>query len=439
MAHQIHSVEPGGIADQCGLRPGDTLLAINGEAVVDQIDYQYLTASEALVLTVATKDGVSEIELEKDAEEPLGITLDSTLMSRPRICANRCVFCFIDQMPPGLRKTLYVKDDDWRLSLMMGNYITLTNLSDKEFDRLIARKASPLYISIHATDGAVRARMMGNKRAATIMDQLARLRDAGICFHGQIVLCPGLNDGPVLDETLSRLASMHPAALSVALVPVGLTCHRDGQCALTPYDSASATRLLGQVTRWQKRLLETLGTRFVFPADEFFCLSGSPLPEAFEYEGFPQIENGVGMLRGFADEFISAREHADASETKPRRVLIATGTSAAPFLRELIEKHPVQGITADVMAVENRFFGSAVTVAGLLVGGDLRGALSGVRGLYDEVLISQAMLRHEGERFLDDEDRLSLQHAIGVPVHAVDCDGAAFLYALQGDLYGPED
>lgn len=439
MAHQIHSVEPGGIADQLGLRPGDTLLSINGEAVLDQIDYQFLTASETLVLTIGTKDGVSEIELEKDADEPLGITLDSTLMSRPRICANRCVFCFIDQMPPGLRNTLYVKDDDWRLSLMMGNYITLTNLSDRELNRLIARKASPLYISIHATDGAVRARMMGNRRASDIMDQLARLRDAGICFHGQIVLCPGLNDGPVLDETLRRLSSMHPAALSVALVPVGLTCHRDGLCSLRPYDRACAASLLDQAIRWQQRLLGTLGTRFVFPADEFYCLSGYPLPEDFEYESYPQIENGVGMLRSFSNEFISAHKHADASETKPRRILIATGTSAAPFLHGLIDKHPIGGVEADVLAVENHFFGSSVTVAGLLVGGDLRGALAGIQGLYDEVLISQAMLRHEGERFLDDDTRLSLQHAVGVPVHAVACDGAAFMYALQGDLYRPED
>ncbi len=436
MAHRITEVDPDGIAAECGIKPGNVLLSINGEAVLDQIDYQFLTAGERLVLEVQDDTGIIEVHLEKDEGEPLGLTLDSTLVSRPRACANHCVFCFIDQMPTGLRRTLYVKDDDWRLSLMMGNYITLTNLSEREFDRIIARRASPLYISVHATDGAVRARMMGNRRAAGLLPQLHRLRDAGIAFHCQIVLCPGMNDGAVLDDTLETLAALHPAARSAALVPVGLTRHRDGLAALSPYTRQTAASLLDQAHAWQTRFMERLGTRFVFAADELYSLSGYPVPDDGAYEAYAQIENGVGLLRSFEKEYASAYRFMDPAETKPRRVVIATGVSAAPFLSALIERNPVPGVTITVFPVKNAFFGESVTVAGLLTGQDLLTALAGVQA--DEVLISGAMLRQEGDLFLDNLSPDAVEQAIGVPVHAVPCDGAAFLYALQGELYDHE-
>lgn len=433
MAHEIVSVEAGSIASQLGLVPGDTLLSVNGEPVLDQIDYQYLTAREALTLEVGTARGIVEYQLEKDAEEPLGIIFASTLMSKPRTCANHCVFCFIDQMPPGLRDTLYVKDDDWRLSLMMGNYITLTNLSEKEFERIIARKASPLFISVHATDSAVRARIMGNPRATKLIEQLHRLQDAGISFHCQIVLCPGINDGAILDDTLATLATFYPAARSAALVPVGLTCHREGLANLTPYNRRSAGELLAQAAKWQKRFLKETGTRFVFPADEFYCLADAPLPPDEAYEGYPQIENGVGLLRNFEKEFSSAYAYMDPEETRPRRVVIATGTSVTPFLRTLLAKNPMPGVDITVIPVPNHFFGTTVTVAGLLTGGDLRTALEGIDT--DEILIAEAMLRHEGSLFLDDTSRDALEAALGIPVHVAGSDGAEFCYALQGELY----
>lgn len=438
MAHRIAEVEPGSIAEQCGLKPGDILRTINGEPVLDQIDYQFLSVAETLLLEVETTDGVfEEIELEKDENEPLGIVFESSLMSKPRVCANRCVFCFVDQMPDGMRDTLYVKDDDWRLSLMMGNYITLTNLSDREFDRIVARKASPLFISVHATDGEVRARMMKNPKAAGIMNQLTRLADTGISFHCQIVLCPGYNDGKVLDNTIETLSSMFPAARSMAVVPVGLTRYREGLDVVSPYTKETAIPVIEQIERWQEKLLSRIGTRFVFPSDEFYSLSGKQLPADETYEGYPQIENGVGLLRGFVNEFSIAYRHADMEEAKPRKVLIATGTSMADFLQKLIEDHPIPGVQVTVLPVKNHFFGTTVTVAGLLTATDLLPALKNAQA--DEVLISQAMLRHEGELFLDDVSLTALSSSLSLPVHAVDCDGAEFFYALLGEHYKTED
>ncbi len=432
VGHRITQVAPNGIAAECGIQAGDVLLSINGEAVLDQIDYQFLTASKELVLEVQDKQGIVEIQLEKDEDEPLGLVFESTMITHPRSCANRCVFCFIDQMPPGLRDTLYVKDDDWRLSLLMGNYITLTNLGRKEFERIIARRASPLYISVHATNGAVRARMMGNSRASELLQQLGKLQDAGIAFHCQIVLCPGMNDGAVLDETLDTLSSLYPAARTAALVPVGLSRYRDGLPTLQPYDRNTARRLLDQAHGWQHKLLEKLGTRFLFPADEFYCLSGYPLPGDQAYEEYAQIENGVGLLRSFEKEYRTAYGEMVPEDTKPRRVLIATGVSAAPFFETLVSQFPIKGVSVVICGIVNRFFGETVTVAGLLTGQDFLFGISG-RDKVDEVLISRASLRQEGDLFLDGMSLDALAERIGTPVHAVSCDGAAFLYALQGD------
>ncbi|MDR0929558.1 MAG: DUF512 domain-containing protein [Oscillospiraceae bacterium] len=431
MAHRIAQVLEGGVAARAGICPGDVLLSVNGEAVLDQVDYQFLTARPRLTLALQGADGQPRtLNLRKGAEEPLGLTFEDTLMSRPRTCANHCAFCFIDQMPPGLRRSLYVKDDDWRLSLMMGNYITLTNVPEAEFARIIARRASPLYISVHATNPAVRAKLMGNPRAADLLERLKRLRDAGLSFHCQIVLCPGLNDGVVLDETLETLSGLAPAAKSAALVPVGLTRFREGLTALAPYTMETARAVMAQAAAWQAKLLPKLHTRFVFPADEFYCLSGAPLPPEEAYEGYPQLENGVGLLSSFAAEFKAAYALHDDADTLPRRVLIATGVSAAPFLRELLASHPLPGVDIRVLAVENRFFGTTVTVAGLLTGQDVLAALQNEQA--DEVLISRAMLRHEGDLFLDDMPLETLAQGINMPVRPVECDGAAFLDALQG-------
>lgn len=433
MAHKIAQVLPGSIAQQCGLKPGDRLISINGTPVLDQIDYQALTAQEAITLAIDTGDGIDEIQLQKDEGEPLGIVFESTLMSRPRVCANDCVFCFIEQMPSGMRNTLYVKDDDWRLSLMMGNFITLTNVSETEFDRIIQRHASPLYISVHATDGEVRAQLMGNPKARGIMAQLHRLADAGIAFHCQVVLCPGLNDGAVLDRTIGDLADLYPAARSVALVPVGLTAYRQNLFPLEGYTAQTARTVLAQAEGWQRQLLDRIGTRFVFAADEFYCLGGQEIPEDAAYEGYPQIENGVGLLRSFDVEFQTARRFAGTEDAIPRSVVIATGVSAAPFLRSLVEQAALPGVSVRVLPVDNNFFGWTVTVAGLLTGHDLLAALQGVEA--DEILISQAMLRQEDALFLDGLSLGEVEEALRTQVHPVACDGAAFYGALEGEQY----
>ncbi|MBR6185646.1 MAG: DUF512 domain-containing protein, partial [Clostridia bacterium] len=284
MPHVIERVTPHGVAYRRGIRAGDSLIAINGEPILDEIDYQALTNRQKLDLLIRHPDGREEtIRIIKAREAKLGLQLADTLACRPYACKNKCVFCFIDQMPPGMRETLYVKDDDWRLSLMMGNYITLTNVDDKEFGRILRRRASPLYISIHATDPDVRVKMMKNPNARFIMDRLHALRDAGLRFHCQIVLCPGYNDGEVLKDTLTTLSGLYPAAQSAALVPVGLTKFREGLAPLQPFTRETARAVMDIARDFQTRLLSSIGTRFVFPADEMVLIAGEELPKEEEY------------------------------------------------------------------------------------------------------------------------------------------------------------
>ena len=464
MSLKVAEVMPGGIADQCGIRPGDRLKRINGEEVLDQIDYQFLSAKEKLLIEVGNQEGLYELYLEKDEMEPLGLTFLSSLGVKPYACANHCVFCFIGQMPPGMRPSLYVRDDDWRLSLMMGNYITLSNLSEKEFQRIAGRRATPLHISVHTTDGATRAKMMGNPKAGPILEQLKRLKSNGICFHCQIVLCPGVNDGTILDRTLEDLASLFPAALSIALVPVGLTRYREGLTPIKAYTKRSATELLEKTHQWQREFLQKWDTRLVFASDEFYGLAEAPIPPADAYEQYPQIENGVGLLRRFFEEYSLAYQGLDAGETGmgnggtllsfqekrkkqreaslgegarvPRRVVVATGVLAAPYLTRLLLEKPVDGVSVDILPVANRFFGETVTVAGLVTGRDLLGALQSVQA--DEILIPDCMVRHEGYVFLDDMPLSALESGLSVPIRVVDMDGAAFLEALQGEQFASD-
>lgn len=436
MAHEVTAVEAGSIADQCGIKPGDRLLAINSIPVIDLIDYHFLCAQEELLLEIQKKDYIMELQLKKDEWEPLGLSFTSTMATKPNACANHCIFCFINQLPRGMRSPLYIKDDDWRLSLMMGNYITLTNVSVTEMDRIIARHASPLHISIHATNGTIRSHMMGNPCANNIMARLTQLKNAGISFHCQVVLCPGYNDGEVLHDTIKDLAALYPAAQSVALVPVGLTAHREGLPKLAPYTKELATQLLALAHQWQEHFLTSLGTRFLFPADEFYCLSNTPIPPEITYENYPQIENGVGLLRKFEEEYTFAHQQIVASETIARRVLVATGVSVAPFLTRLLQEKPVLGVSVTIKAIPNRFFGESVTVAGLLTGQDIQYALHDE--VADEILLPTAMLRPEDDVFLDDMKLTALQQMLKAPIHAVEVDGAAFLYALQGELYQKE-
>lgn len=432
MSQRIVSVFPGSLAARHGIKEGETLISINRTPVLDLVDYQFLTARASLDMLIQDEQGAERIvHIRKRTEDPLGITLESSLMSCPKTCANHCMFCFIEQMPPGMRPSLYVRDDDWRLSLMAGNFVTLTNLPSKEMERMIERKASPLYISVHTTNGELRKRMLSHVHADRIMEHLRRFADNGMSFHCQIVLCPGINDGEELDRSLSDLASLAPHALTCALVPVGLTKYREHLAPLRPYTKEEAAQVIHQAEAFQQIMLQKHGTRFVFPSDEFYQISGLPLPDVDSYEDFPQFENGVGLLARLKDEFETAlRLDPDNGSAVPRRVIMATGTSVAPFMQELVSSHPVSGVQITVKPIVNRFFGETVTVSGLITGQDLVAQLRGEEA--DEILITQCMLREGEDIFLDDMTLEQAQSALGIRITPVPDDGAELLYALRG-------
>jgi putative radical SAM enzyme (TIGR03279 family) len=396
----ISDVLPGSPAERAGLQRGDVLVSIDGEPVIDMIDYEHLTASEHLTLEILKTSGETErIALEKDDYEPLGLSFATSLMDKMRTGKNHCVFCFIDQMAKGGRSSLHVKDDDWRMSFVMGNYVTLTNLDERELDRVIRRRVSPLYVSLHASDPEVRRAMMKNPHAGEIMPQLKKLSDAGLQFHLQIVLCPGLNDGDILRRSIDDMLSLYPGAQSLAVVPVGLTKFRDGLSPLQSFTPEEAGALIDEIEARQKELLKKLGTRFVFLADEWYTLCGRALPEYDDYEGFPQIENGVGLLRLFEGEMLYALEEKEPLK-KPRRFLAAGGTSAHDFFAQSYRQLMPYGVTIDTRAIKNRFFGESVTVGGLITGGDLVEQLMGA-DFGRALLIPRAMLKADEEIFLD--------------------------------------
>ena len=432
MSQRIVSVAPGSLAARSGMKEGETLLSISGTPVLDLVDYQFLTARPSLELLLEDADGAQRtIRIRKRVEEPLGLTLESSLMSCPKTCANHCMFCFIEQMPPGMRPSLYVRDDDWRLSLMAGNFVTLTNLPPRELERMIERRASPLYISVHTTNGELRKRMLSHIHADRIMEHLTRFAENGMSFHCQVVLCPGVNDGPELDRTLDDLSSLAPHALTVALVPVGLTRYREHLYPLRPYTRGEAEQVIRQAEAFQARMLEKAGTRFVFPSDEFYQIAGHPLPDADSYEDFPQFENGVGLLARLRDEFETALRLDPDTPGAPRRVIMATGTSVAPFMEELIASHPIDGVQVRVQPILNRFFGETVTVSGLITGQDLVAQLRGAAA--DEILITESMLREGEDVVLDDMTLAQAQEALGVRITPVPDDGADLLDALRGN------
>lgn len=428
MEHVIDDVRPGSVAARHGIRAGDLLISLNGEEIIDDIDYQVLSTRARVDVRFRHEGEEKLVQLLKAKGTPLGLTINSISL-KPRVCRNKCVFCFIDQMPKGMRETLYVKDDDWRMSLMMGNYITLTNVNDEEFARMIRRKPSPLFISVHTTDPELRKRMLKNPLADRIMERLRKLKEIGIHFHVQIVLCPGWNDGDALERTLNDLSDLMPSAVSAALVPVGLTKYRDGLEKLRPYTKEEARAIIAQAERWQEKLLEEHGTRFVFPSDEMYCIAGLPYPEDDCYEGYPQIENGVGLLRQFENALKDAAE-MNTEEAVPRKVLIGCGTSIAPVMERWVRDYGPKGAEIRVKPVLNRFFGETVTVTGLLTGQDLKEQLQDEEA--DEILICQDTLRDEKDKFLDDMTLEELNAALGGRLTIVPNRGQALFRAMLG-------
>ena len=432
MPHSIISVDRASPAARAGIRAGDRLTHLNGTPVLDFLDYESLSADERVTVRVLREGEALEFRVRKDEYAPLGLNFASPMMSGTRMCCNHCMFCFVDQLPPHVRPTMRVKDDDWRTSLMMGSYVTLTNVAGRELERIIRLHASPLYISVHAIDPDLRSRLLGTPRGAWLPDQLTRLSEGGITFHTQAVLCPGLNDGEALNETIEWLSKLE-GALSLALVPVGLTNFRDGLADLRKYTREEAGAVIDLAERWREKLLEERGTRFVFPSDEFYLAAGRPVPPDEAYEDYGQIDDGVGMLRLLETEYDDAwRELPEdarrASDGAKTRFISACGVSAAAFLRDLFARHPIRGAEIEVRAIQNTFFGSNVTVSGLITAGDLVGQLRGAE--CDCVLITGCMLQEHGDRFLDDVTLTEAVERLGKPIVPVGRRGGELLEAI---------
>ena len=438
----IRSVEPRSPAHRAGIRVGETLTHINGHPILDVLDYKFYSYDPRLELVLKETDGSQRtLRVTKSEGEDLGLEFETYLMDRARSCANNCIFCFVDQMPPGMRPSLYFKDDDARLSFLMGNYLTLTNLSKREVERICDLRISPINISVHTTDPQLRVEMLKNKRAGEVLELMERFAQHHITMNCQIVSCPGINDGPALDKTLRDLAGLYPAVNSVSVVPVGVTKFRDGLYPLKTYTQDTAAALIDQVEAFAGAHLTEKGTRLVWCSDEFYLLAGRELPPEDYFEEFTQLDNGVGMLTLLTQEFRRALGLMERSEMAGATPFsIATGVSAAPFLEKLVAlaKDKCGSIQGKVYPIQNRFFGETITVAGLVTGGDLIDQLRG-KELGQRLLIPAHMLR-AGERvFLDDVSLDDVERELGVPVTAVEQDGYELLDAMCGLALPPED
>ena len=434
--HKIRTVLPGSIAEELELEPGDVLLAVNDHEIEDVFDYHYYTNEEYLTVLVRKPDGEEwELEIEKEFEEDLGIEFESSLMDDYRSCRNHCIFCFIDQMPPGMRETLYFKDDDSRLSFLQGNYVTLTNMSDHDIDRIIHYHLGPINISFQTTNPDLRCKMLHNRFAGDVFPKIRRLADAGIELNGQIVLCRDINDGAELERSISDMTSYLPALRSVSVVPVGLSKYREGLYPLKPFDAQSAGEVIDLIESWQKKIYPQYGVHFVHASDEWYLLAGRPLPEKDRYDGYLQLENGVGMLRLLKEEVEETlAEVKPDGETPKRRVSIATGRLAGPFLKELGKQIETvyQNVTLQIFEIRNDFFGESITVSGLITGQDLIAQLKD-QDLGDELLLPTNMIR-SGERvFLDDLTIEDAEEALGIPIRIVESGGRDLVCAVTGE------
>ena len=431
MSTVIASVDRPSAAHRAGVRPGEKLIAIGGHRVVDVLDYRFFGYDADPELVLESPEGVRRtVRVRKPEGEDLGLNFDTYLMDEPMPCSNHCLFCFVDQMAPGCRDTLYFKDDDARLSFLMGNYITLTNLSDREAQRIIDLRISPINVSVHATDPKLRCTLLGNKDGAKSLDWMRKFGAAGIEMNGQIVVCPGWNDGEQLQRTMEDMAEMGFASCSV--VPVGLTKYRKGLAQLRGVDQEAACAIIDRVEAYAGTCLAERGSRLFFCSDELYLRACRPLPPEEAYEGYVQIENGVGMLRSLITEFEAGLELEEPDE-KQFSFTAATGVSCGPFLEELLGKlrQKFPRVTGKICPIVNDFFGHTIDVAGLVTGRDLIAQLRG-KDLGERLLMPVNMLRHGGDVFLDDVRVSDVEEALGVPVTVVEQDGYDLLDAMLG-------
>lgn len=437
MAVEISGIEEGSLAERLGVSPGDILLSINGHEIRDVLDFRFYETERELKLLFSRDGEEFSSSLRKPQYASLGLKFETFLMDRQRSCRNKCIFCFIDQMPPGMRESLYFKDDDDRLSFLFGNYITLTNIDEKEIERIIEMRISPVNVSVHTMDPKLRCEMMGNRFAGESLKYLYRLAHGGIKLNCQLVLCPGINDGDALDFTMEKLFSLGESLQSVAAVPVGLTKFREGLYPLKAYDRLGALEVIERLSAWGERFLKECGRRVVYPSDEFYLLAQIPIPPLEFYEDFPQIENGVGMLRNFEDEFSLAlsdyEEEGKLPKNLSRRVTVPTGECGVKFIDGVMDllREKCPKISIDLLPVHNDFFGGTVNVTGLLTGGDIIVALEG-RELGDELLIPTAMLKADEDIFLDDLSLGELSRRLKIPARRMGAGGEDCLRCILG-------
>ena len=426
--HVIASVEPGSIAEELELEPGDMLLEINGNKIEDVFDYHYLMNEEYVELLVRKADGEEwELEIEKEFEEDLGVSFENGMMDDYRRCSNKCIFCFIDQMPPGMRETLYFKDDDTRLSFLQGNYVTLTNLKEKDVEKIIKYKLSPINISFQTTNPELRCKMLHNRFAGESLKIADRLVEAGITLNGQIVLCKNWNDGEELERSIEDLTKYLPNLQSVSVVPVGLSKYREGLEPLEPFTKEDAKAVLATIHRWQEKVFAEYGIHFIHASDEWYLLAEEELPSEESYDGYLQLENGVGMLRLLETEFHEALDAEEGDEV-PRKVSIATGKLAAPFITKFMEELTVKfpNTKVNVYDITNEFFGEKITVAGLITGQDLKKQLKDA-DMGEKLLLPCHMLRSGEEVFLDDVTVTELSEYLQIPIEITDSNGSILL------------
>jgi putative radical SAM enzyme (TIGR03279 family) len=432
---KIYKVHPGSLAEELDLVPGDELLKINGQPIRDIVDLQFALAAEEIEIEVKKANGeVWVLEVEKEYDEELGVEWENPTVDRVRLCHNKCVFCFVDQIPSNMRQTLNVRDDDYRLSFLHGNFVTLTNVKDEELQRIVDLKMSPLNISVHTTNPELRVRMLANKRSGEIMRQIAFLAEGGIEMNTQVVLVPEWNDGEELDRTIRDLAPFYPAVRTLSVVPVGLTKHRRGLHKLRPCTPEEARRVIEQVHRWQAKFRAELGVSFVHAADEFYVLADMEVPPASHYDEFAQTENGVGVIRIFLDELDEVWPRLPETIQGDRRsVAVVTSVSARKVIQQAIDRlGPVKGLRTQVFPIVNDFYGHHVTVAGLITGTDIVAQLSGKLDDFDTILLPDIMLKDDADVFLDDYTVERVQQELDRPVTVVPATGMGLMYGVLG-------
>ena len=425
----IEKVKLGSIAEELEIQPGDILLSINGMEVQDIIDYKFLISDEYVEVEIEKSYGeVWMLEIEKEFDEDLGIEFTNPLIDRAKSCRNKCMFCFIDQLPENMRETLYFKDDDSRLSFLQGNFITLTNMSDEDIDRIIAYRISPINVSVHTTNPDLRVKMLNNKNAGKVFSILQRFKEAKLEINCQIVLVPEINDGLELDRTLKDLSTLYPSIKSVAIVPVGLTKYRKGLANIRTFTKLESMNFLKYIENVQEEFLNTMGTRFAFASDEFYVMANSPLPNYENYEGFPQLENGVGLIKSFETEIDTELNKINKSVFLDKNYIIATGTLAKEFMERSSAKimDKFQGLKLNVVPINNKFFGETITVSGLITGEDLISQLKDTKNS-DGIIIPKSMLRRDTDIFLDDYTVKDVENKLNTNIIPVEVSGEEFI------------